>query len=208
MSAPYPALSATLDRIRELIAICNKSHDEVLNVRRLSHLAGLSKSDVEILLAGGVPPETDPDVMVRDRVRFLYETHIGANGRRREIPSIAAGIGQTPTWTKKLVAGEAKPNILVGAQLADFYDVSPSFFTDLPAKALDRELQSILFDLEIEADPGRTLQELGVRHISGRSRSMNKGELAELAKMVANITDELTQVKNQMERLENPEGNR
>ncbi|MCG8971855.1 hypothetical protein [Streptomyces sp. CL12-4] len=197
-------MSETLSRIRELAAECGKPLGEVLNVARLSYVTGVSELDVQTLLDGGTVPEPEPEPMVRERVRFLYEHHKTEAGERRDQADIAAAIAQTTTWTKRLVEGLAKPNILVGAKLTQFYGVAPTFLTDSPADAVNRELQQVLFDLQVEADPSKALADLGVRHISGRSPQMNEPSLAELAKMVANIASDLDELK----RMQNPEGER
>ncbi|MFE1206362.1 hypothetical protein ACFW5V_32265 [Streptomyces sp. NPDC058762] len=209
MSDPYPPLPETLARIRELSEACGKPIDEVLNAARLSHATGVAEPDVQTLLAGGATPDIDLDVMVRDRVRFLYETRTDGEGNSRDIRDIAAAIDQTTTWTKKLVTGDAKPNILVGAALTKYYDVASSFLTDPPADAVNRELQPILFDLQVSTDPGKALRDLGVVHIAGRSPQLHEPtNLTELAKMVASIASDLKEVNNQLERMQNPGENR
>ncbi|MFF0698407.1 hypothetical protein ACFYU4_37955 [Streptomyces tendae] len=208
MSDPYPPLSETLARIRELSAASGKPVDDALSAARLSYVTGVTEQDVQTLLDGGTTPAVDPDVMVRDRVRFLYETRADA-GNPRDIRDLAAAIDQTTTWTKKLVAGEAKPNILVGAALTKYYDVAGTFLTDSPADAVTRELQPILFDLQVATDPGKALKDLGVVHIAGRSPHLQEpANLTELAKMVASIASDLNQVNTQLQRMQNPGENR
>ncbi|CAL9326772.1 hypothetical protein [Streptomyces sp. SudanB91_2054] len=209
MSDPYPPLPETLARIRELSEVCGKPVDETLDAARLSFLTGVTEQDVRTLLAGGTAPAADLDVMVRDRVRFLYETRTDGKGNPRDIRDIAAAIEQTTTWTKKLVSGDAKPNILVGAALTKYYDVASSFLTDPPADAVNRELQPTLFDLQVATDPSKALRDLGVVHIAGRSPHLQEApNLTELARMVASIASDLNQVNTQLQRMQNPEENR
>jgi hypothetical protein len=204
VNEPYPPLSETLARIDHLCRSLHKSRDDVLDVTRLSSLTGLTETDVQTLLAGGTIDNVEPEVMVRERVRFLFERY--SHGDLGEIPKIAQAINQTTTWTKKLVAGQAKPNIFVGAALCRHYGVDSDFLTDLPDDALKRELKKVLFDLEVEADPGKTLADLGVHHISRRS-PLGNPDLQALAKMVANIiTNDLKAVTERLDRLELSEG--
>ncbi|MFG3132910.1 hypothetical protein ACGFZU_35080 [Streptomyces tendae] len=205
MSDPESPLAQTLARIDELCTVTGKVRDELLNVESLARATGLSPTEVQLLLLGGTPPELDPDVRVRMRVRLLYERD---DETSREIRDIAAGIGQTTTWTKKLVEGDAKPNLVVGHRLAKYYGVAPTFLTDPPAEALNRELQPILVDLEIEADPGKTLADLGLRHIARRNPHMEQPNLVELAKMVAGIVNDLNKVTTTLQQLQEPEENR
>lgn len=197
-----------INRIDELCAATGQSRDAVLSVERLSLLTGLSEGDVQTLLSGGTVPVPDMDAMVRQRVCFLHKKHT-VGGTPRDIREIATAIGQTTTWTKKLVAGEAKPNIVVGAHLAKFYGVPPGFLTDLPLEALQRELARILVDLEAQANPSRALDALGVVHIAGRTQHPGKElNLVELARMVADISSELETVRTTLQRLSNPEEKR
>ncbi|MFF9192702.1 hypothetical protein [Streptomyces rochei] len=165
----------------------------------------MSTEEVELLLLGGTPPKVDPDVRVRMRVRSLYERDGEAS---REIRDIAAAIDQTTTWTKKLVEGEAKPNLIVGHRLTNYYGVAATFLTDPPAEALSRELQPILIDLEIEADPGKTLAEMGLRHIAHRSPTMEQPDLVELAKMVRGIAQDLDKVNTTLQKMQGSEEER
>ncbi|MBV1940799.1 hypothetical protein KUF83_30150 [Streptomyces sp. BV286] len=209
MSEPNPSLPQTLHRIDELLRICGLDRAERLDIQRLSYDTGVPREDVTALLAGGQPHPTDADSLVRDRVRFLYEVHTNADGEPFDIRDIAAALGATTTWVKKLVAGQAKPSITAGADLARFYGVAPTFLTDSPAEAVNRELQSVVFDLEITADPEKKLKDLGVTHIAGRSITMwGQGELVEVAKMVADITNSLKVVNTKIARMESPEGDR
>lgn len=201
---PYPPLTETLSRIRHLCRSLGRQMDAVLDVAHLSTATGLTEDEVRTLLDGGELPAEDPETMVRQRVRFLYERHTGDDGQPRDVRDIAAAIGQTPVWVRKLVAGEAKPNLVRGHALCRYYGVAASFLTDSPTDALNRELQPVLLDLEIEADPEQVLRELNVRSITGRSPMMGKPNLTDLARMVANIAQELDLVKR---RLPNPEEN-
>ncbi|MCT9105246.1 hypothetical protein [Streptomyces mirabilis] len=189
-------------RIKELCTRLGKPLENVLHVPRLARTTGLTTAEVQTLLSGNVPLEVDPDIIVRQRVRFLYEAHTGDDGQPRDIHEIAASIKQTPTWTKRLVQGEAKPNLVVGHALCKFYGVETSFLTDSSAEALSRELRNIRIDLEVEADPQQALRTLGVVHISARNTEQFKDmQLASVAKMVAKITDDLDGVKDKLERM-------
>ncbi|MBB4902613.1 hypothetical protein [Streptomyces griseomycini] len=188
--------------------MCGKPLDEVLNTARLSQATGVTETDVRTLLDGGEPPTEDPDAMVRRRVRFLYETHTGDDGQPKDVRDIAAAIGQTTVWVRRLVAGDAKPNLVVGHALCKYYGVAPGFLTDSPADALNRELQPVVFDLEVQADPEKTLADLGVRSISGRSPMMEKQNWVALAQMVASMAEELRSVNTKLDRLQNSEGGR
>ncbi|MER7497105.1 hypothetical protein ABT033_31470 [Streptomyces pharetrae] len=201
MSDPQPPLTETVARIDELCAQLGKTREEVLNLPHLSYMTGLSESEIRTLLSGDSLPEPDPDAMVRQRVRFLYETRRGDKTESQQIHEIAAAIKQTPVWVRKLVAGDSKPNIHVGADLARFYRVPSSFLTDPPADALSRELQPEVLRLEIEADPGKTLADLGVRGITGRSAHLSeKGNLVELAQWVVELTAELGAATTELQR--------
>ncbi|MGW1363037.1 hypothetical protein ACWCQP_37215 [Streptomyces chartreusis] len=207
MSDSARTLPETLARIEELIPESGRPRHEVLNVRELSHATGLYESEVELLLAGGnLKEEEDQEALVRQRVRFLYEQHTGANNGPREITEIAAAIGATPTWTKKLTEGTAKPSLISGRRLTKYYEVAATFLTDTAEEALNRELQPVLFDLEVEADPGKTLKEMGVLHLSSRSPVLGKQDLAALAKMVASISTDLDAVKRVLAEKTDPEG--
>lgn len=205
MNDPYPPLSETLNKIERLCRSLGRHLDEVLSVTRLSQGTGLTETNIRTLLNGGELPPEDPETMVRQRVRFLYEAYTGEDGQPKDVRDIAAAIGQTPVWVRKLVAGDAKPNLVVGHALCRYYRVAPSFLTDPPADALNRELQPVLLDLEIESDPAQALRDLNVRSISGRSPDMTKPNLVDLVRMVANIAEELDVVKR---RLPDPEENR
>ncbi|MGQ4464660.1 hypothetical protein ACN6LC_003766 [Streptomyces violaceoruber] len=206
MNEPYPPLAETLARIDELCRVLRKSREDVLDVARLSRLTGLTGTVVELLLAGGSAGPVEPEAMVRERVRFLFEHY--SRGDLNQVPTLATVIQQTPTWTKKLVLGQAKPNIFVGAALCKHYGVDSNFLTDSPDDALKRELKQILFDLELEADPSKTLAELGVVHVSRRA-PMGDPDYTALAKMVADIVkDELRPVTHRLDRLELPEDER
>ncbi|MFF8730129.1 hypothetical protein ACF073_27160 [Streptomyces sp. NPDC015171] len=200
MSQPHPTLGELLRTVEELCSDSGKNPDEVLDAAELSRATGVPETDVQTLLAGGTPADVKPDTMVRDRVRFLCNQHAAADGSVKDINEIASAIEQTPTWTKKLVAGEAKPNIIVGAALCKLYGVSPNFLTDQPAEALRRELRRIAFDLKAEANPAQVLADLDVRHISGRS-NYSKPELAQLARLVASIVTDLDTVQSGLKRL-------
>ncbi|MFD5856139.1 hypothetical protein [Streptomyces chartreusis] len=209
MSDSARTLPETLARIEELIALSGRARDEVLNIRELSHATGLYESEVELLLAGGhldELDEEDQEALVRQRVRFLYEQHRGPNDGPRDVREIAAAIGQTPTWTKKLVEGTAKPSLVSGSRLTKYYEVAATFLTDSPDEALNRELRPVLFDLEVEADPGKTLKEMGVLHLSSRSPVLGKQDLAALAKMVASIHTNLDQIQRVLDQTTDPEG--
>ncbi|MGW6795664.1 hypothetical protein [Streptomyces chartreusis] len=206
MSDSARTLPETLARIEELMAQSGRPRDEVLNVRELSHATGLYESEVDLLLAGGHLDEEDQEVLVRQRVRFLYEQYKGPNHGPRDVREIAAAIGQTPTWTKKLVEGTAKPSLVSGSRLTKYYEVAATFLTDTADEALNRELQSVLFSLEVEADPGKTLKEMGVLHLSSRSPALGKQDLAALAKMVASIHVNLDQIQRVLDQTTDPEG--
>ncbi|MFJ4788597.1 hypothetical protein [Streptomyces sp. NPDC088794] len=195
MSEPNASLRETLARIDELIARSGRRRQEALNFRRLSLATGLNESEVELLLAGGTLEEEDSDDMVRQRVRFLYERHTGPDGGPRDIRDIAAALAQTTTWTRKLAEGKAKPSLVTGSRLTKYYGVAPTFLTDAPDDALNRELQSVLFDLEVHVDPAKTLREMGVVHMSGRSPLMSKPDLESLARMVASLSTDIDHVK-------------
>ncbi|MFF8932360.1 hypothetical protein ACF1AO_34415 [Streptomyces longwoodensis] len=204
MSEPSPSLSETLARIDGLCRTLRRSRAEVLNAVDLSRRTGLTPTVVELLLVGGSVDTPEEEAMVRDRVVFLFETRSG--GDLNKVSAIARQIGATPTWTKKLVLGQAKPSLIAGAKLCRYYGVDSDFLTDSPEDALKRELRKTLFDLEVEADPGKALQEMGVSHVTRRS-SLGDPNLAALARMVASIVkDELRPVKERMDRLESLEG--
>ncbi|MFC9931862.1 hypothetical protein [Streptomyces sp. NPDC127190] len=205
MTEPQPTIEELLRSVEELCVVSGKSADDVLDVTALSLTTGLTEADVRTLLAGGAPAEVKADVMVRDRVRFLYERHTTADGTPQDIHDIAAAIDQTTTWTRKLVAGEAKPNIIVGAALCKAYGVPADFLTAQPADALRRELRRIVFDLKVETNPGQVLADLNVRSVNGRRSSYNKPELAQLAKLVASIVSDLDTVRGELKRLGNQE---
>ncbi|RPE39024.1 hypothetical protein EDD90_1978 [Streptomyces sp. Ag109_O5-1] len=206
MNEPYPPLSETLARVDELCRLLRASRDNVLDVTRLSRATGLTGGVVELLLAGGSVDPVDPETMVRERVRFLFEHY--DRGDLNQVPALAAAIKQTPTWTKKLVLGQAKPNIFVGAALCKHYGIDSEFLTDFPEDALNRELRKILFDLELKADPGKTLADLGVAHVSRRN-PFGDPDLTALARMVAEIVkEELRPVTHRLDRLELPESDR
>ncbi|MFJ3365791.1 hypothetical protein [Streptomyces anthocyanicus] len=206
MNEPYSPLAETLVRVDELCRALRKSRKDVLDVRSLSRATGLTETVVELLLAGGSAGTVEPEAMVRERVRFLFENY--SRGDLNQVPVLATVIQQTPTWTKKLVLGQAKPNIFVGAALCKHYGVDSDFLTDFPEDALQRELKKILFDLELEADPSKTLAELGVVHVSRRAAHGDPDYTA-LAKMVADIVQaELRPVTHRLDRLELPEDDR
>ncbi|MGW4951564.1 hypothetical protein [Streptomyces parvulus] len=206
MTEPYPPIAETLDRVDELCRALGKSRKDVLHARRLSRATGLPETVVDLLLAGGSAGPVEPELMVRERVRFLFDHY--SRGDLNQVPVLADVIQQTPTWTKKLVLGQAKPNIFVGAALCKYYEVDGSFLTDFPDDALKRELKKILFDLELEADPTKTLAELGVVHVSRRA-PFGDPDYTALARMVADIVkDELRPVTNRLDRLELPEDER
>jgi hypothetical protein len=192
-----------------LCARLGKSREEELDLPHLSYMTGLPEAEIRTLLSGDTLPDPDPDVMVRQRVRFLYETRRGEKTEPQQIHEIAAAIKQTPVWVRKLVAGDSKPNIHVGADLARFYGVPSSFLTDPPAEALSRELQPLVLQLEIQADPGKKLADLGVRGITGRSAHLReKGNLVELAQWVAELTAELGAATTELQRKVNTEEGR
>ncbi|MFI5990323.1 hypothetical protein ACIBAC_00515 [Streptomyces sp. NPDC051362] len=193
MSDPIPPLRQTLARIADLRVACGRDPDTCPDVAQLSYDTGVSEEDVRILLEDGEPVPVDPDTRVRDRVRFLYETRTEA-GEPHDIHTLAAAIEATPTWTRKLVAGDAKPSIVAGHQLARHYGVAATFLTDSPVDAVNRELQAVVFDLEVEADPERKLKDLGVAHIAGRTAGWDRAGLAEVVKMVADIQAGLNKV--------------
>ncbi|MDH6218024.1 hypothetical protein [Streptomyces pseudovenezuelae] len=203
MSEPNASLLKTVARIEELIAKSGRRLAEVLDTKRLALASGLTEPEVELLLAGGMPEEEDPDDMVRNRVRFLYESHTGPNGGPRDIRDIAAAIDQTTVWTRKLADGKAKPSLWTGSQLTKYYKVAATFLTDAPADALNRELQRNLFDLEVEADPAKALRDMGVVHMSGRSPLMTKPDLAALARMVAELQFDFDRVRRVVDHLAN-----
>ncbi|MFI6565983.1 hypothetical protein [Streptomyces sp. NPDC050534] len=202
MSEPRQPLLNALARIGELCVVLGKSREDVLDVPRLARAAGVTAREVETLFDGEIPPDEDPDRLVRRRVRLLYEAHPGGNGKPRDIREIAAAINSTTTWAKKLVHGQASPNIHVGSALCKFYEVDKGFLTDSPAEALLRELRHILFDLEVEADPEQALRNLGVVHISGRNPNQFRyEELTALTRMVAEVASTLDGVKDKLARM-------
>ena len=208
MNEPYSSLSETLARIDELCAACGISPADELNVQDLVYNTGISAEDVQALLAGREVNDQGADARVRSRVTFLYETRMDLDNLPADISKIAAAIEATPVWTKRLVSGEAKPSIVTGHSLAKFYGVPAGFLTDSPADALTRELQSVVFDLEVRAEPEKKLKDLGVRHITGRSPGWSKDQLVEVAKMVQGIALDLQRVGNIVARMEEQEDHR
>ncbi|MEU2968985.1 hypothetical protein ABZ687_28910 [Streptomyces ardesiacus] len=205
MNDPYPPLPETLSRIKELCQASGRSTDDVLRVADLSRATGLVEADVRTLLSGGELTAPDPEDMVRQRVQFLWELNSTEQTQAQDLRELAAAINKTTVWARKIVAGEAKPNLVVGHALCKYYRVANSFLTDLPEDALNRELQPVVLDLEIEVDPEQALRDLNVRSISSRSAVTEQPDMSELARMVANIAEELDIVKK---RLETPEETR
>ncbi|MFJ5534697.1 hypothetical protein [Streptomyces sp. NPDC093261] len=205
MSEPYSPLHRTLARIEELRELCDLDRDDVLDMARLSYQTGIPEDGVRALLAGEELSDQDAEARVRHRVTFLYESRKSRQGASFDIREIAAGIGATTAWTRKLVAGEAKPSIVTGHDLAKFYGVPAGFLTDSPADALNRELQQVLFDLEIRADPEKKLKDLGVAHIAGRTSEWSRDQLVEVTKMVASIAKDLQRVASTVARMEQEE---
>ncbi|MEU7426255.1 hypothetical protein [Streptomyces sp. NPDC040750] len=207
MSEPCPPLRQTLARIEELCTAYGFDRGEVLDTARLGHDTGVPEEDVRSLLDGREVDERDPDARVRQRVVFLYASRGGAGGERFDVREIAAAIGATPTWTRKLVTGEAKPSIVAGHALARFYGVATAFLTDPPADALNRELQPVLFDLELRADPERKLRDLGIVHVNARGSGWTRDQFTEMTRWVANIAKDLQRVADTVAMME-PEENR
>ncbi|GAA3076911.1 hypothetical protein [Streptomyces glomeratus] len=205
MREPYPPLHRTLARIEELRESCGLGRDEVFDTARLSYQTGVSEDGVRTLLDGQELNDQGAEARVRHRVTFLYESRRNGQGTSFDIREIAAAIGATTTWTRKLVTGEAKPSIVAGHDLAKFYGVSTGFLTDSPADALNRELQSVLFDLEVRADPEKRLKDLGVAHIAGRTSEWSRDQLVEVTRMVASIAKDLQRVANTVARMEQEE---
>ncbi|MFE6639508.1 hypothetical protein ACFVFT_38660 [Streptomyces tendae] len=199
MNDPYPPLPETLSRIKELCQASDRTPDDVLNVPALSRSTGLTEVEVRTLLDGEELSAPDPEDMVRQRVQFLWELNSTEATHAQDLRELAAAINKTTVWARKIVAGEAKPNLVVGHALCKHYRVANSFLTDLPEDALTRELQPILLDLEIEADPEQVLRDLNVRSVSSRSAVAGQPDMADLARMVANIAEELNVVKKRLE---------
>ncbi|WP_284117642.1 hypothetical protein [Streptomyces fragilis] len=197
-------MDRTRVRYRELLAECGL--DTETHIPGLVTNTGVSEPDVRALLNGEHVPLDDPDDRVRRRVCHLYESRTDLDGRPADIRDIAAALNATPTWTKKIVAGQANPSLTAGHVLCQYYGVPSDFLTATPADALNRELGKIVFDLEVKADPERILAALGVRHVAGRGPNWGGDHLGAVAHMVAGIRESLATVEEPLARLEGGEG--
>lgn len=197
-------LNDTLERLR--------AHKADLNCPDLAGRTALPEDTVAALLRGEDPPADTIEDRVCARIKTLADAHLTRTQKRSGdlVTEVHEHLGISKEWARKLLKGEKMPNVPLLHGIADFFNVAggEAFFTAPPADALNRELQTVLFDLDVEADPAQKLADLGVRSMAGRSPKMGHGDLVELAKMVASIANDLKTVHTKLERLEKPEADR
>ncbi|WP_344014757.1 hypothetical protein [Streptomyces thermospinosisporus] len=130
---------------------------------------------VRALLHGEEGPADTVEERVCERIRTLAEAHVVRTGRRPGdlVSEIAARLGISQVWARKLLKGEKLPNVPLLHGLADFFDVvgGEVFFTAPAADALNRTLLPLLEKYENPAsDPVQALlRKYGVRATDLRS---------------------------------------
>ncbi|WP_330299417.1 hypothetical protein [Streptomyces sp. NBC_00503] len=147
MSDGYEHLARTVREVEELRSEAGLDRASVFNLRDLSFHSSIPEADIRRLLDGELveAPRSAAAELAR-RIVFLRETRLTVDkhtGGRRQYTTaeIAAGSGMTPQWHGKLL-NHSTPNIWHGAGLAKFFDVPMEYFTQTPAEAVKRVLDS------------------------------------------------------------------
>ncbi|WP_330261995.1 hypothetical protein [Streptomyces sp. NBC_00539] len=150
MSDGYQDLATTIDT---LVHRTGLDRGSLFDLKRLSFHTSLPEADIRRLLDGEELEAAEVDHQeVARRIQFLMDTRLcreeGPGGAVRErpytAPEIAAGIGMTPQWLNTLLSQrkQSSPNLKHAGRIARFFNVPVNFFTDEPAEALNRVLQS------------------------------------------------------------------
>ncbi|WP_448320935.1 hypothetical protein [Streptomyces sp. CO7] len=163
---------------------------------------GVPEPHLRALLEGHTLPPDDPDDRVRRRVRYLYESRPDGTDKAADVRKLAAALHSTTTWVKRILAGDAKPSLTAGHDLCRYYDVPSDYLTAAPDEAVHRELQRLVFELEVKVNPNKTLADLGVRHVAGRGGNWDSDAIVAVAAMVADIRNSLGAVEGALARLE------
>ncbi|MEU9354960.1 hypothetical protein AB0D65_29195 [Streptomyces griseoloalbus] len=185
-------LAETLRRLRA------HGGERDLNCRDLAGETALPEDVVEALLKGEEPPAASVEERVCARIRTLRDAHLERTGKRASdlVAEVVAALDISDVWARKLLNGQKLPNVPLLHSLAKFFKVEggEAFFTDPPADALNRVLQSRLQKYEAPAtDPVQALmQRYGVvaadlRHHSALTPEQLETLLAGVIKSVMPI---------------------
>ncbi|GAA0634653.1 hypothetical protein GCM10009535_08180 [Streptomyces thermocarboxydovorans] len=162
-------LAETLRRLRAHVG------EDGLDPADLAVRTALPEHVVRALLRGEEGPADTVEERVCERIRTLAEAHVVRTGRRPAdlVSEIAARLGISQVWARRLLKGEKLPNVPLLHGLADFFDVDGGevFFTAPAADALNRTLLPLLEKYENPAaDPVQALlRKYGVRAADLRS---------------------------------------
>ncbi|MGW3627616.1 helix-turn-helix domain-containing protein [Streptomyces sp. NPDC000880] len=193
MSESYAPLPETLARIGELISKHGLDRSSVLNAKDLSYETGIPPRQVQALLDGKNVAQEGVETRIRRRVRFLYDTRLpeGSNDPY-DVKEIAAGIGVSPVWVRKMLNGEVTPNMAHAHGLMKFFGVDEGldFLSAEPADALNRALQPALKNLEGPTDPIAALMSRhGLVSVAARGRALTSQQEAAVVSMITALMD-------------------
>lgn len=134
----------SLRLLEELIGEADLDRDAVLDPVPLSMSTGLPVTAVRAGLARRPMPQTDFQRQVAQRLAFLRETRLRADGGQYTQAEIADGADVTPQWVGELLKGRKVPSLELASRIEDLFEVPRGFLTATPSQALGRALEERL----------------------------------------------------------------
>ncbi|WP_326724729.1 helix-turn-helix transcriptional regulator [Streptomyces sp. NBC_00243] len=173
MKRPLPE---TVQRLRALIAEKDLEPSEYLGPKELADKTALPLATIETLLSGGTPPADTVNDRVCARIKTLADKHASTPREKSDlVAEIAARLGISQAWARKVVDGEKMPNVDALHGLSNFFGVDGEerFFTASAEDALNRILSTRLEELQDPpTDPFAAIMEhYGVKSTDLRSHA-------------------------------------
>ncbi|AWZ04523.1 MULTISPECIES: helix-turn-helix transcriptional regulator [unclassified Streptomyces] len=134
----------SLGLLEKLIEEADLDRASVLDPAPLSMSTGLPVSAVRAGLTRRPLPQTDFQQQVAQRLAFLRETRMRADGGPYTQAEIADGADVTPQWVGELLKGRKVPSLELASRIEDLFKVPRGFLTATPSQALNRALEEKL----------------------------------------------------------------
>ncbi|MGW1363047.1 helix-turn-helix domain-containing protein [Streptomyces chartreusis] len=155
---------AAIATIKEQVAALDLALDDLIEYEEITYRTGIPGVVVRRLFAGDDVAWQDLNLSFTERLRFLHETRLAPNQKRYTVTAIAERVQISKESVSKMLNGQRKAGLEVGADLERFFKVAPGFFTNSGSEALLSVLGSKIESLNYLL----LLKAKGVRHIALR----------------------------------------
>ncbi|MBT2449516.1 helix-turn-helix transcriptional regulator [Streptomyces sp. ISL-43] len=178
----------SLGLLEKLIEEADLDRAAVLDPVPLSMSTGLAVGVVRAGLTRRPMTQTNFQQQVAQRLAFLRETRLRADGGQYTQAEIADGSDVTPQWVGELLKGRKVPSLELASRIEDLFKVPRGFLTATPSQALNRALEEKLANEQARQLTGlRELKErFQLRSVAFRGAPETLAAMQDLLNLIVN----------------------